>query len=255
MTKIELPIEKEDNDIVSPLKPDFKWLWKMIFTIIIIIITLYLSVLIFSKFFIEKISIEKEKEVFGSWLLKWDEEVFDKKVLWENLWELENYKIYISNDNIPNAYASLWANIFVTKWLLEKIKTKEELLFILWHELAHIKNRDVIRWFSKTMPFIMFLDFLGLNFWNWWIDSSTVISNYFSREAERNADKWWIDYINSLKLNWVCANNFFKELSQNDNKYLEFTRSHPIDSERIKFIEKNSLYKEKKCNEFKYNKN
>lgn len=252
MTKIDLPIQKEEKDNTSPLKPDFKWVWKMIIILISIWFILYISIVLFSNFFIKNISIEKEREIFGWFFLDWNEKIFDKSILGENLWELENYEIYISNDEIPNAYASLWANIFITKWLLKQAKSKEEILFILGHEMSHIKNRDVIKWFTKSMPLTMFLDFLGINFWDWGMDSWVLISNYFSREAERQADKWWIEFVNRLWLNWKCATVFFEELKSNTSKYTEFTKSHPIDQERIDFITKNSKHKEKKCNDFKY---
>ena len=252
MEKIDLPIKKDENDKVSPSKPDFWWVWKMILIIIIIVVIVYASVWAFSKFVLENMSIEKEKEIFWKISLNWKEKVFDKKILWDNLWELEKFDIYIQDDKIQNAYAMIWANIFITKWLLENAKTKEELLFILWHEMTHIKNRDVIRNMTRTMPFTMILEFLWINFWNWTFDSNEIIMNYFSRDAEKKADKWWVEYINSLWLNATCANRFFIEAGHNKSKITEFMASHPVDGDRAKFIEDNAKFKDKECTKFEW---
>jgi hypothetical protein len=48
--------------------------------------------------------------------------------------------------------------------LLERAKTKEEILFILGHELSHIKNRDTLRALTRSMPFTAMLQFLGIDF-------------------------------------------------------------------------------------------
>ena len=78
MEKIDLPIKKDENDKVSPSKPDFWWVWKMILIIIIIVVIVYASVWAFSKFVLEDMSIEKEKEIFWKISLNWKEKVFDE---------------------------------------------------------------------------------------------------------------------------------------------------------------------------------
>ncbi|MBF0914057.1 M48 family metalloprotease [Candidatus Gracilibacteria bacterium] len=252
MEKVDLPIKKDKNDKVSPSKPDFGWVGKMILIIIIIVVVVYASVWTFSKFVLENMSIEKEKEIFGKISLNGKEKVFDKKILGDNLGELEKFDIYIQDDKIQNAYAMIGANIFITKGLLENAKTKEELLFILGHEMTHIKNRDVIRNMTRTMPFTMILEFLGINFGNWTFDSNEIIMNYFSRDAEKKADKGGIEYINSLGLNATCANRFFIEAGHNKSKITEFMASHPVDGDRAKFIEDNAKFKDKECTKFEW---
>lgn len=252
MQKIDLPIEKEEKDKISPLKPDFKWVWKMIFTIILIIFIIYFWVWAFSKYVILNISIEKEKEIFWNLFIEDTEKTLDKSIFWENIWELKNFNIYISEEEAPNAFATPWANIIVTKWLLKEAKTKEEILFILGHEMTHIKNRDVLKNFTKNMPFTIILNFLWIDFWTWVFNTNTLISNYFSREAEKNADSWAIEFMNSLELNATCAERFFKEIWWNDRKILEFAQSHPVNWDRVKFIEKNSKFKNKKCEKFEW---
>ena len=226
----------------------------MVLIIIVIIAICYFSVLLFSKVFIENISIEREKEIFGKAFIWKEQKLLDKKILWDDLWELENYDIYIWENDIANAYASIWANITVTTGLLERAETREELLFILGHELSHIKNRDALRSITRSMPFTIMLDFLGIDFWTSNINLSSIVSNYYSREAERAADKWWIEYLNSLKMNWECATWFFKRIGWNEIKFLEFTKTHPINKERIEFIEQNTAFKWEKCHDFKYKK-
>ena len=76
--------------------------------------------------------------------------------------------------------------------------------------------------------------------------------NYFSRDAEKKADKWWVEYINSLWLNATCANRFFIEAGHNKSKITEFMASHPVDGDRAKFIEYNAKFKDKECTKFEW---
>lgn len=252
MEKIDLPIEIEENDKISPWKPDFKWLWKMILVSFSLVLILYVSIIIFSKFIIQNISIEEEKKFF--WELTKDENaiLFDKSWLWEDLWELNNYEIYISEEKSPNAFATIWANIYITEWLLKEAKTKEEILFILAHEMTHVKNRDVLTWFTKTMPFTALLNYFWIDFWSWILSSSTFISTYFTREIERKADFWAIEYINNMKLNWTCVNRFFSSFASDNERFLKFTTDHPINKDRIDYINENVIYKDKECEKFDY---
>lgn len=252
MEKINLPIEKKEE--ISPLKPDFKWAWKMILIVFCSIFILYFSILKFSEFFVNNISIEKEKEIFWNLFIEDDKKTLSKDIFWENIWELKDFSIYISEEEIPNAFATPWANIVVTKWLLKEAKTKEEILFILWHEMWHIKNRDVLKNFTKNMPFTFILNILGIDFWTWIFNSNTIISNYFSRNAEKKADEYGINYINNLWLNAICAERFFKELKTNNEKYLEFSQTHPVNQDRIDFIKKYAKFKNKKCESFEWKK-
>lgn len=248
MKKIDLPIEKTDEE--SPLNPNFKWFFKMLKIIFCLWLFLFFSIQISTKIILKNLSIEKEKEIFWNFYVK-DNKKIDKNLFWENIWELKNYEIYLLEKEKANAFASLWANIFLTTWLLNEIKTKEELFFILWHELQHIKNRDTINWITTNLWFSLFFYLLWLDFDNNFKDFFT---NYYSREAERKADLWWINFINNLWLNGKCAVWFFERNKTNNIKFLEFSKNHPIDQERIDFIKKYSKNKDKKCQKFEFKK-
>jgi len=56
--------------------------------------------------------------------------------------ELElNCRVFLTDETIPNAYATGDGNLFVTVGLIERLHSKEELYFVICHELSHeIRN-------------------------------------------------------------------------------------------------------------------
>jgi predicted Zn-dependent protease len=96
--------------------------------------------------------------------------------------------VRIIEDDQENAFASLGAQLMITRGLLDAIETQEELFFILGHEMMHLENRDPMRALLVHAPLTMSLALLGF-------DGSIPLSKvneYFiklkSREAEHLAD-------------------------------------------------------------------
>jgi Zn-dependent protease with chaperone function len=52
-----------------------------------------------------------------------------------------NCRIFLTDETVPNAYATGDGNLFVTVGLIERLHSKEELYFVICHELSHeIRN-------------------------------------------------------------------------------------------------------------------
>lgn len=253
MQKIDLPIEKEETDEVSPLKPDLKWWWKMLIFWIVSFWIIYLCFFLFAKIIIWNISIENEKKYFSKIFLDENVEVFNKeKLVNNNIPDIEKYNLYITESEEINAYATLWWNILITRWLIENLTYEEELIFIIWHEIQHIKNRDVLNALLTDIPVKLSLYFLWFE-WLIWFNLSDYALNYKSRTTEEKADIWWINLINSMWLNLECSSNFFEEENSIFEKYLEINSTHPSSLKRKENLIKNSTHILKECTILNYN--
>lgn len=153
-------------------------------------------------------------------------------------------EIWIYEDNDPNAFAT-WASknsalIAVSTWLLDHM-WKDEIEWIIWHEMAHILNWDMVtmtllQWVLNT--FVIFLsriltnlisNFLDEEIWLivyfvinillqilLWILASMVAMK-FSRYREFKADEWsalflWKDKI----IAWLIALKKFQSIASKD---------------------------------------
>lgn len=250
--KISLPIEEEYEDKVHPLRPDIKWLWLMVFTVLCIVGIVYAISFGVGKIIIANLSIEKEQELFWQILVEPWMELFDTGTLTHSFSWFTNIDIYVKDSPEINAYAALWANIFLTTGLLEHIKYEEELLFILWHEYGHIKNRDVLHSLSQEIPVIMTLQALGINVWPENFSALDISQKYLSRNKERAADDSWIAFAKKLWLNLECSANFFKKEDSFFEEIWKYLSTHPGDDDRYKKLIESNNFPEKECHEFTY---
>lgn len=239
------------DDDINPSKIDFKRMIKILLIIISIIIFSYILIYLFSILIISNLSIENEKKYFWNLFKDYNIEKIDLSKIEPNL-KLENWiETYLNDSKEVNAYALIWWNIVFTKWLFENIKTKEEFLFILWHEIWHIKSRDPIKALSRELPFYIIMSFLGFQENTDYDKFLEVTSNYFSRKVEIKADNYWIEFLNKLWLDASCALNFFENKTNTFSKYLQISSTHPSNIDRIENIKKQNKVN-KKCSNFIY---
>lgn len=252
MEKITLPIEKDHDDTIKPWNPDFWWLFKMLIIIIPFIIISYLLFYLFAYFIIWNITIQKERELFG--------DINNKNTIFYINNKLKNkipnntldkINIYLEDNEEINAYAVIWWNIIITTSLLDNIKYEEEIIFIIWHEIQHIKNRDVLKNLLTDIPFYLTLQFMWFNVNNQILSTT---NNYKNKYTELSADNWWIKLINDMWLNLKCSTYFFEKDNDKFNTYKQFLSDHPTNINRIKNINKQNLNTNKKCNLFNYKK-
>lgn len=244
MEKIELPIE---DDNVSPSKPDLWWLFKMLAIVISFVIFWYLIFYIFTYFIIWNITLEKEKEYFWNFWITSELKIFDFSKLINKIPDIDNYKIYVKNSSEVNAYAVIWWNIILTTGLLENLDYEEELIFILWHEIKHIENRDVLKAYLTNIPLLITLNYLWFETNNQIINISEITIKQINKNTELNADNWWIELINKMWLNLDCSSNFFKKENDIFANYLQLISSHPTNQKRIKNIKSKNENNEKEC--------
>jgi len=145
------------------------------------------------------------------------------------------YKITIHtmNDIRPNAFAVPGGSIYITKGMLKKVESENELAFIIGHELGHFKNRDHLRTLGYKLVLMVIGALLG--------GSDNMVTNItlsisdikYSQKAELQADAFGLEVMNCAYGNVTNATRIFEKMD-NGKEWLYFLATHPSFKDRIK---------------------
>ncbi len=151
------------------------------------------------------------------------------------------YHVYIIKSDQINAFSTIGGYIYVTSALLNFVDTKDELAFVLGHEMSHILNGHVVRKIKK----IAFLSNLGQKlsyqqFSTIALDLSMQLSAPFDQIDEYDADKSSLQLVNKAGYDETAFNAFFMKLERYDRKDLlsRFMSTHPSSANRRKCLNK-----------------
>lgn len=200
----------------------------------------------FSLYFV---SPEKEAAIFEDWMPQdlstvapEDEVLLATSTLVQRLvrhWPGAPYefRVEISDSEVPNAMALPGGLIVVTQGLLDQVESENELAFVLAHELGHFRNRDHIRMLGRgavvTLFFAMILgnDASGIG-----ITVTDVTLRSFGREQETDADAFALETVNAEYGHTNQAARLFERWRQADkDKYafVSYLSTHPATANRI----------------------
>ncbi len=145
------------------------------------------------------------------------------------------YKITIHtiNDMRPNAFAVPGGSIYITKGMLKKIESENELAFIIGHELGHFKNKDHLRSLGYKLVLMTISTLLGGND-NIVTNNMLTISDIkYSQKAELQADAFGLEVMNCAYGSVTNATRIFEKMD-NGKEWLYFLATHPSFKVRIK---------------------
>jgi len=143
--------------------------------------------------------------------------------------------VYISEQEIPNAYATFGGNVVLYRGLLKELPSEESVAAVLAHEMAHIKHRDPLRGMSRGLMYSVIAAMLGSETQ---IDALVSIGSLkYSRDMERAADNAAIEAIAKEYGNVGGASQLFatlEEIEQKDHKNhnIAWLSTHPDTRER-----------------------
>ncbi len=228
MQKIKLPIKNNES---TPTNPDLKWGGKMLGIFLLFIIISYIIFLFFSKIILANLSLETEKKWFWEITLnnKFDyTEYTDYKIE-----EFNNYNFNLEDNDKVNAYAFLGWNINITTWFLKNIENQEELVFVMAHEMWHIKNRDILKAYTTDIPLKLTLLTLWIDIWVWDTSFIDMWWKYLNKNTEIQADIAWLDILEKYNINPLCAKIFFERDHNFSDSVMEMMSDHPLNNTRI----------------------
>ncbi|MGI9234549.1 MAG: M48 family metallopeptidase [Woeseiaceae bacterium] len=109
-----------------------------------------------------------------------------------------DFRVEIDDSDVANAMALPGGLIVVTRGLLDRVESENELAFVLGHELGHFRNRDHLRALGRVVVISLFFavitgnDVAGLG-----IKATDLTLRGFSREQETGADEFGLAVVHS----------------------------------------------------------
>lgn len=141
-----------------------------------------------------------------------------------------------------NAFALPNGNIVVYTGILKEMKSYDELVALLGHEVSHVNERHAMKMMCRNLSgYLLISTILG--------DVNGVMATIgdninslqslsFSRAFEQQADREGFKIVVANKVNPRGVSNLFKRLEDSDFAVPEFLSSHPMTKERIRYIDK-----------------
>jgi len=154
----------------------------------------------------------------------------------------KEYRVFIVQDEMVNAFALPGGNILIMDGLLKDIDTENELAMVLAHELGHYQNKDQLKGLSRgiVVVFLTSVIFGNNNNVTGFVSGAlTSLEMKFSRVQEAQADQFGLMLLNKTYGHVGGATDFFLKLKEKEKlpKFLRYFSSHPIDEIRIKQIQ------------------
>lgn len=152
-------------------------------------------------------------------------------------------QVYKDDDSDVNAFATVGGNIVFYQGLLDKLKTEEEIAFVMAHEMGHVADRDVLQSMGRSLLMTIILSSLGLD--------GTVnelfngVANLqaldYSRQQEIDADSFAVNLLYRTYGHANSASSALKALDTtilDTNTILKYGSTHPRQQERLDNIVK-----------------
>jgi predicted Zn-dependent protease len=153
-----------------------------------------------------------------------------------------DYHFTALDHNSVNAFALPGGYIFVTRGLLEKLKSESQLAAVLAHETAHVVARDTMEAMSRETLIGTALSVALSSNSSKSVRSiadvtSQIISLKYSREDEKVADLAGMDYMVAAGYNPYGMIETLEMLeSENQSRPIEFLSTHPSPENRIGYL-------------------
>jgi predicted Zn-dependent protease len=151
------------------------------------------------------------------------------------------FQWHVANDPAINAFALPGGIVIVNKGLIEKADSANEVVGVLAHEIQHVEQRHALKnMITSSGIAAAVLLVLGDANAFMMIMAHQVSAQYFSRQAETDADMKGVALLHKNKINPGGLPSFFKKMQEaNKGKSggVEWLSSHPDTDNRIKAIE------------------
>lgn len=164
-------------------------------------------------------------------------------------WEVK----IIKDDKTMNAFCTPGGYIYVYTGLIKYLDNEDELAGVMGHEIAHADMRHSTRQLTKIMPLAVIGEVLSAGNKNKQAIkdlTTSLIALSFSRDSEREADKYSVFYLCNSGHNAAGSAGFFKKIKGKGSPPV-FMSTHPDPGNRVKDIEE--LAKKLNCSTYSEN--
>lgn len=145
---------------------------------------------------------------------------------------------YVNSDTV-NAFATLGGHMVLHRGLLEKLRSEDELVMVIAHEIAHLKYRHPISAASHSLLAMMVLSLFTSSaddILNRLMSTSGLLTLMkFSRDYEHRADAAAVDVLLGRYGHAQGAVGLFEvfKAERGGSEPLEFLNTHPLTERRI----------------------
>jgi len=175
------------------------------------------------------------------------DEMARKRKLFAEIVKLSKYPLPIRLEfyawNAPNAFAIPGGVVVITDQMLDLMKTDDEFLAVMAHEIGHLEHRHGVRSViqdgsSWLLVSLMFGDASSMAALTTALPAVLITSAY-SRDFEREADVYAFDMMRSLGKSPAAFASVMRSLQKANEEAggLSYFSSHPPTSERIEAAE------------------
>jgi beta-barrel assembly-enhancing protease len=164
-----------------------------------------------------------------------EELIFNTLTEGETLRDL-NYRLFTLDMPEANAFAFPGGGIGVSDALLEEVETEIGLAFVLAHELGHHQNRHITRRLGRGLLLALASSLFGATSHLDPVQSAVNLAESgFSREQEREADRFALEMIHRKYGTTDGATEFFENLAADgkESALQKYVGSHPLTGERL----------------------
>ena len=157
-----------------------------------------------------------------------------------------NMQVKIVDKNQLNALCYPNGNIYITSELFKYLDTEEKLTFVIAHEMAHYKHKDHLLNLRRNISNNVILILISLAspdniiFSKSIEDSLDIVDLKYSRDLEAKADIYAVRIMNAIYGNAKAGEEVMKILKEKNRLDIEFISSHPNIDKRIRTIHKYS---------------
>jgi Zn-dependent protease with chaperone function len=154
----------------------------------------------------------------------------------ENPYEL---RLSIVDEETPNAFAVPGGAIAVTRGLLDRVESENELAFVLGHEIGHFAGRDHLQAIGRALVLSLALRavFASVGAETVPTLASSIASRGYDREQERAADRFGLALVAREYGHVAGADRFFARLPDAKagvgDRAGAWLGTHPVTEERL----------------------
>ncbi len=150
--------------------------------------------------------------------------------------------VKVADMDIENAFALPGGRIYLSRGLLQKVKSENELAMVLAHEMAHCANRDNLRSLGRglVMALVASLFVKDEDAVQYFIGTSMTLGHLtYSRHWEKRADLYALKTITTTYGHGGGATDFFRRMKDDKDRQHppEYLSTHPAPKRRLGYLE------------------
>ena len=246
--------QKQPNEFVNySQEHPLKGVAKMLFSLLLVMLVAFIVLSMFFQWLVPRISFKTEKKWFSktSMMYQIKKPVEKNDTYYKKLddlvqamavqagFEKNDIEVYLSCNELNNAFAYPGGKLIFNKGLLETINSENELAMIVGHELGHVVHRDHLKGLGIGLSMGVFAMLIPK-------DLSAMVTEKmhqwlmlkYNRDQESKADILGLNLLYKHYGHVNGADDFFKKIANEETKVLnrykkDWFATHPLSNKRL----------------------